>query len=90
MESVEDELTRFKAVDAEDMDVDPLIWMLKEGSKLPRIQCVARDVLCVQASSAPVERLFSRSGLNCTQLRNYLAITRVERMMWLIGNEQES
>jgi len=87
-ESVEEELTRFKAVPAVDMDVDPLAWMRREGVLFPRIQCVARDVLAVPASSASLERLFSRSGLTCTDLRNCLGTDLVEEMMWLIGNEK--
>ena len=81
------ELTRFKALPQLDEDVDPLAWMLKDGSLFPSIQCVARDVLCVPASSASVERLFSRSGLTCTDLRNRLEPKLVEKMMWLVGNE---
>ena len=69
------------------MDADPLAWLYKNGSQYPRIQCVAWDVLCVPASSASVERLFSRSGLTCTQLRNKLDPKLVEKIMWLVGNE---
>ena len=62
--------------------------MRKNGSRFPRIQVVAREVLAIPASSADVERLFSRSGLTCTELRNSLAPSITEMVMWLVGNKE--
>lgn len=43
---------------------DPLVWWRGNSStkKLPFLRTAAQAILCIPASSAPVERLFSTAG----------------------------
>jgi hypothetical protein len=88
IEPVLEELRRYKAEPAIDFGAKPLKWWLKNASRFPRVAAVAREMLAIPASSANVERLFSRSGLTCTDLRNNLDPELVEMIMWLVGNEE--
>ena len=49
-----------------------LTWWKENSSRYPLLSQVARQVLCVPASSATSERTFSVSGLIVTPLRNGL------------------
>ncbi|CAN0449044.1 unnamed protein product, partial [Laminaria digitata] len=51
---------------------NPLLWWETTGKSLPLLRDLATRVLCVPASSASSERLFSKAGLVSTNLRNRL------------------
>jgi hypothetical protein len=42
---------------------NPLLWWKKNERKYPHLAAVARRYLCVPATSAPSERVFSSAGL---------------------------
>ena len=46
-----------------------LAWWAEHAAELPNLSRMARQFLAAQASSAAVERLFSRAGLVHTDLR---------------------
>ena len=53
-------------------DVDILSWWKKHENTYPIISRMARDILYVQATSVPVERLFSEAALVLTKNRSAL------------------
>jgi hypothetical protein len=52
---------------------DTLGFWDENESQFPILARVARRTLCISATSCDVERLFSRAGLICTNLRNRLS-----------------
>jgi hypothetical protein len=58
---MQSEITRYKAR-ALRRSEDPLKWWKSNGSDFPNLSKAARKYLCVPASSASVERLFSHAG----------------------------
>jgi hypothetical protein len=64
-----------------------LIALLKtEQHNFPLLAQCARKYLCILASSAPSERLFSTSGSLVTAKRNCLSPKNVEMMVYLMEN----
>jgi len=50
----------------------PLQWWSVNAKKFPRLAKLAKKYLCIPATSAPAERLFSHAGLVITEKRNRL------------------
>jgi zinc finger BED domain-containing protein 1 (E3 SUMO-protein ligase ZBED1) len=48
---------------------DPLVWWQMNANMLPILSIVARRMLCVPATSAPSERVFSVAGLTISKCR---------------------
>ncbi|XP_038063040.1 uncharacterized protein LOC119733733 [Patiria miniata] len=56
-------------------------------NKYPSLHALAKNILCVPASSAPVERIFSRGGLIMRPHRARLTPQMLETLMFLKCNE---
>ena len=69
--------------------VDVLVWRKDHQHVLPLLSEAARKYLCVTASSASAERLFSASGKVITPLRSHLDPTNVNKMVYLHENLKE-
>ena len=69
--------------------VDVLVWWKDHQHVLPLLSEAARKYLCVTASSASAERLFSASGKVITPLRSHLDPTNVNKMVYLHENLKE-
>jgi hypothetical protein len=65
---------------------DPLEWWAKYGDCFPGLARVAMSVLVLPASSAGVERFFSRAGFVVSVLRTCLSTVSVEELMFLSMN----
>ena len=56
------EIRKYRDIDALDPKLDPLEWWRLNECKFPMLAATAKKYLCIPATSAPVERLFSKSG----------------------------
>ena len=62
---------------------DPLEWWAAHESKYPSLALLARNVLCIPATSAPTERLFSYAGLTIADNRANLLPGNVAEIIYL-------
>jgi hypothetical protein len=51
---------------------NPLLWWKSNSTQIPTIAKIARKFLCIPATSAPSERVFSVAGLVISKLRSNL------------------
>jgi hypothetical protein len=65
---------------------NPLTWWRLYEEDYPTLSLLARRVLCVQATSAPSERLFSTSGCTFGKLRASLSPDTAEELIFCQGN----
>ncbi|XP_077361925.1 E3 SUMO-protein ligase ZBED1-like isoform X2 [Festucalex cinctus] len=61
-ESIRKELTVYLQTAEVDSDVDPFDWWKCQQANFPRVAKLARQYLCIPATSAPSERAFSTDG----------------------------
>ena len=62
-EIVANELRKYEAEDPEPLDsLEPLKWWKAREQQLTHLSRLAKQVLCITASSVPSERLFSSAG----------------------------
>ncbi len=78
--------TFFKMPTLPKAKMDVLAWWKVQEPVLPLLAEIARKYLCIPASSAPSERLFSASGNVCTKLRSSLDPTNLELIVYLHEN----
>ncbi|XDV25695.1 hypothetical protein PO909_029568 [Leuciscus waleckii] len=71
------------AIDGED---DPLAWWRVHKISYPQLSTMARKYLCVPATSAPSERLFSTGGNIVTCTRSSLKPAKVNILVFLAKN----
>ena len=69
--------------------VEILAWWKEHHQTLPLLAACARKYLCITASSASAERLFSASGKVITPLRSSLDPANVDKMVYLHENLKE-
>ena len=67
---------------------NPLSWWKKNQSKYPRLAKLARQFLCVIASSVPCERVFSKSGWCVNKRRTLLSDANVSNLVFISSNLQ--
>lgn len=65
---------------------DPIKFWIENESHYPLLSITATDLLCIPASSAPVERLFSTTGESTSGKRNRLSDKNLERESLLRKN----
>ena len=54
-------------------NVDPISFWIENEAGYPLLSSLAIDILCIPASSAPVERTFSTAGESTSRRRNRLS-----------------
>jgi hypothetical protein len=63
------------------LDTDPLQWWREHQQRFPVLARVARRFLCIPASSAPAERVWSTAGNTITEKRARLSDETVENLI---------
>lgn len=66
--------------------IDPLAWWKTHASTFPTLSQIARKVLCIPATSAPAERVFSIAGLTISKLRAKLDCENASCLIFLRDN----
>ncbi|CAM9650060.1 unnamed protein product, partial [Laminaria digitata] len=75
------EMLKYRGMKALRDDTDPLVWWEERSATLPLLRELALRILCVPASSASSERLFSKAGLTLTKQRSRLTGRRVAQLV---------
>ncbi|XP_057181407.1 E3 SUMO-protein ligase ZBED1-like [Triplophysa rosa] len=83
---VEEEVMSYKAEDSIDTDAYPLAWWELHESKYPHVAKLAKQYLCVCATSVPSERVFSTAGDIVSASRSRLATENVNKLIFLQKN----
>ncbi|XP_065138382.2 E3 SUMO-protein ligase ZBED1-like [Paramisgurnus dabryanus] len=85
-QSIRMELTVYLQTTEVDSDTDPLDWWRCHQTNFPRIAKLAQQYLCIPATSAPSERVFSTGGNIVTCHRAALKPDAVDRLVFLAKN----
>lgn len=68
------------------LTADPILYWAEDEYKSTAIQQIAYEMMCVPATSVPVERLFSEAGYTVTSRRNRLKPFNVQMLVSLHHN----
>lgn len=67
-------------------NVDSFQWSKDHQHTFPKLSAIAKKLLCIVATSAPAERIFSVAGNIITAQRSNIATQNVDRMIFLYEN----
>jgi len=82
-----DELRQYKALPLSNVKIGALDWWSSHAEEFPVLSMVARKILAIPASSAPVERLFSTAGNVITKKRMRLTPSATQAQVLLYQNK---
>ncbi len=85
-EKAKTEVEAYQRAPEQDVEDYPLQWWKAEENRYPILATLARKYLCIPASSAASERLFSASGLVVTPRRAALKPHKVNMLGFLSRN----
>ncbi|GAA6085058.1 zinc finger BED domain-containing protein 1-like, partial [Tachysurus ichikawai] len=86
LQSLEAEMSSYLVSPMLDSEANPLDWWRKHHVHLPTLSKVAKKYLCIPATSAPSERVFSSGGNIVTCLRSCLKPEKVNMLVFLSKN----
>uniref|UniRef100_S4RUE7 BED-type domain-containing protein n=1 Tax=Petromyzon marinus TaxID=7757 RepID=S4RUE7_PETMA len=66
--------------------VNPLVWWRDNQSRLPYLSRVAKQVLCLPATSSPADKIFSTAGLDFMRLCTSLHPSHLNMVIYLNRN----
>ena len=81
--SCSSELNRYMQIQQISTNRDPLQWWSQNAFKFPILGVMARRYLCIPATSAPSERLWSIASLLITKTRSQIDGHLVANMIFL-------
>lgn len=81
-----DEVEHFLKEPALDPDCNALEWWKSNAERFPTLSRLARQLLCIPATSVPSERIFSTSGNIVTKTRASLKPDNVDMLVFLNKN----
>ena len=67
---------------------NPLDWWKENNIHFPYLAQLAKTSLCIQATSTPSERLFSKAGLTISKQRSNLKTDNVNSLLFLNQNSK--
>jgi hypothetical protein len=79
--AVSNEVKDYMSMPSVPLDTDPLQWWREHQHRFPVLARVARRFLCIPASSAPAERVWSTAGNTITEKRARLSDETVENLI---------
>lgn len=85
-EKLDSEVKLFLSLPAISADADPLDWWRAHVEEMPMLSKVAKKYLCIPATSAPSERVFSTSGHILSPQRSRLSTENVNMLTFLHCN----
>ncbi|KAL6473716.1 hypothetical protein MHYP_G00172770 [Metynnis hypsauchen] len=85
-QAVERELGNYLLAPDADSDSDPLDWWKVYQKNFPSVSKLAKQYLCIQATSSPSERVFSTGGNKVTCKRAALKPDNVDQLVFLARN----
>ncbi|GFN94710.1 Zinc finger bed domain-containing protein 1-like [Plakobranchus ocellatus] len=80
------EMRRYNEESPLKRDADPLAWWRENEALLPKLQVLAKNYLCILATSVPPERLFSKAGELICDRRSCLKPDNVNMILFLNKN----
>jgi hypothetical protein len=89
---IEHEICKYKALSALPFHdnsknfAGPLIWWRQKKSLFPILSCLARKYLCIPATEAPSEQIFSTASLLLSKFRNRMDPELAGRMVFIKKN----
>lgn len=82
--SIETEIQIYRSLPELDDDfADPLQWWKIHSLQLPHLATIAKNRLCIPATSVPSERVFSAAGIIVNKLRSSLEHSNVNKLVCL-------
>jgi hypothetical protein len=77
------EIAEYLAIPVESLSIDPCEWWKHHRIQYPLLEKMARDYICIPATSVPSEQAFSKSGELINKKRNRLGDRAIEACMCL-------
>ena len=74
------------AKEVEGSDTNPLVWWKTNQGRYPHLSKLAKQLLCIPATSVPSERVFSVSGTITSAKRNCIKPENVDMLIFLNKN----
>ena len=81
------EIEQFLGLPVAKHNADPLEWWEKNEQQFPRLAAVARQVLSVQPTSTPSERVFRASGIVFSKKRISLTPDNANKLIFMHLND---
>ena len=83
-----DEMSRYRALDEELWDTNPLIWWKNKEKELPVFSQMAKAYLAIPASQATTERTFSKGSKILLSTRHSMSPSVISSLMFGNSNKQ--
>ena len=85
---LDSELESYQMIPRLSKECDPLEFWIKRKEQFPLLSKIAVDILVIPASSAPIERVFSRAGYASRRRRNRIEDHQLEREVMIKYNTE--